>query len=45
MPTNSTESKRDMSMAVKRVLRSKYFIGGAILLLVYTLAGFFLAPY
>jgi len=45
MPVNETESKHDMSVAVQRVLRSKYFLGGIILLLVYTLAGFFLAPY
>ena len=45
MQTNNTENKRNMSVAVQRVLRSKYFIGGVILLLVYTLAGFFLVPY
>jgi len=45
MPTNNMKSKRNMSLAVQRFLRSKYFISGVILLLVYTLAGFFLAPY
>jgi hypothetical protein len=45
MLSNKTQSKADRSVTLQRVLRSKYLILGAILFLVYTLAGFLLAPY